>query len=198
MSSRDSILDRLRREPLPEVPLPEIAGNWTTYQDPVRQFREVLEAVGGRTIELSRAEELSAALNGIETYQRATRVWSRVPEVPSRGGDWEQVADPHQLETLDFCVVSGEFGVAENAAVWVPHSAIGHRAALVITQHLALVVPIQQIIHNMHEAYARIRWDEVPFGVFISGPSKTADIEQSLVIGAHGARSLTVLLVGTS
>ena len=73
---------------------------------------------------------------------------------------------------------------------------VPHRAIFFITQHLALVVPAEQMVHNLHEAYARISLGTSSLGVFISGPSKTADIEQSLVIGAHGPRSLTVFLVG--
>ena len=111
------------------------------------------------------------------------------------GGDWEQITDPHDFESLECCVVPGEFAVAENGAVWLTHEAIPLRAALFVTQHLMLVVPADHIVQNMHEAYERISFDEAQFGIFISGPSKTADIEQSLVIGAHGARSLTVLLV---
>jgi L-lactate dehydrogenase complex protein LldG len=48
----------------------------------------------------------------------------------------------------------------------------------------------------MHQAYERLQGREYNFGVFIAGPSKTADIEQSLVLGAHGARTMTVFLVG--
>ena len=106
------------------------------------------------------------------------------------------MTDPHGFETLECCVVPGEFAVAENAAVWITHETISQRAALFITQHLVLVVSAHNLVQNMHEAYQRISFERAQFGVFISGPSKTADIEQSLVIGAHGARSLTVLLVG--
>jgi L-lactate dehydrogenase complex protein LldG len=93
-------------------------------------------------------------------------------------------------------VAPGAFAVAESAAVWIAQDLVPHRAGLFIAQHLVLVVPADQIVHNMHEAYQRIDPREVQFGIFVSGPSKTADIEQSLVIGAHGPRSLTVVFVG--
>ena len=103
--------------------------------------------------------------------------------------------DPHQLEAVEFAILPGQFAVAENAAVWVTSRAVRHQAIYYLTQHLALVVPRDQLLHNMHEAYARLSFDQAEFGCFISGPSKTADIEQSLVIGAHGPRSLAVFLV---
>jgi L-lactate dehydrogenase complex protein LldG len=46
----------------------------------------------------------------------------------------------------------------------------------------------------MHEAYNRVGNNDYVFGVFISGPSQTADIEQALVIGAHGTMPLTIIL----
>ncbi len=104
---------------------------------------------------------------------------------------------PHELEGVDLAILPGEFGVAENGAVWVPGSSLGpHRAIFVIAEHLVLVVPAAQLVHTMQHAYQRIRFERLGFGLFISGPSKTADIEQSLVIGAHGPRSCTLFLVG--
>jgi L-lactate dehydrogenase complex protein LldG len=47
----------------------------------------------------------------------------------------------------------------------------------------------------MHDAYKKVHIDKEGFGLFVCGPSKTADIEQSLVIGAHGPRSLVVLAI---
>jgi L-lactate dehydrogenase complex protein LldG len=196
MDSRSRILETLRRDTVPAVALPEVAGPWQQFADRQAQFCEVLVSVGGQVVRVPELEQLPRQLAEAASFREAQRIWSLVPGMASSGGDWSTVTDPHALERLDYCVVPGEFGVAENGAVWVAQDALPHRAALFIAQHLVLVVPGDQIVQNMHEAYARIDPAGVSFGIFISGPSKTADIEQSLVIGAHGPRSLTVALLG--
>lgn len=195
MNSRDRILSALRTQQLPAAELPNLAQAWIRYDDPLTQFTSLVESVGGRVVRLPSRGDLPAALADVPTFVAATQIASGVAEIVGNV-HLEAIDDPHVLETVDFAVFPGEFAVAENGAVWVTDEHVRHRAIYFITQHLALVVPAEQIVHNLHEAYARISLGTSSLGVFISGPSKTADIEQSLVIGAHGPRSLTVFLVG--
>ena len=175
MTSREAIMEALRRAaPPPCEPAEPPRG--IRFDDPVAKFSEVLAAVGGRCVVGDYRE--------LEVVQTARRVLT-CPDQSSQS--------PHELADVDVAIVQGEFGVAENGAVWVPAANLGlRRVVFVIAQHLVLRVPANAIVHNMHEAYQRVGRDR--FGVFISGPSKTADIEQALVIGAQGPRSCTVVL----
>ena len=119
-----------------------------------------------------------------------------VPSASTGSVAIETISDPHQLFDIDFAILPGEIAVAENAAVWVSDARVKHRVIFFLCQHLALVVQRKDLVHNLHEAYERLNVTASPFGGFIAGPSKTADIEQSLVIGAHGPRSMTVFIVG--
>lgn len=100
----------------------------------------------------------------------------------------KETDDPHCLEDVEVAVIEGNIGVAENAAVWITESRMSYRVLPFITQHLFVILQANQIVPLLHDAYKIIPVEE-GFSCFISGPSKTADIEQSLVIGAHGARS---------
>ena len=76
-------------------------------------------------------------------------------------------------------VVEGAFGVAENGAVWIPQN-VKHKALYFIAEALVIVLDRHSLVHNMQEAYELLAGQTYPFGTFISGPSKTADIEQAL------------------
>ena len=104
----------------------------------------------------------------------------------------DESSDRATLEQVQVAVLKGEFGVVENGAIWVPESNMMNRSLPFITQYLILVIRKSDLVKNMHEAYERSR--AVGYGSFIAGPSKTAVIEQSLVIGAHGARALSVIV----
>jgi L-lactate dehydrogenase complex protein LldG len=200
VSSRAAILADIRRQLPVDAPLPALDGPWIQYSNQLAQFVEVLASVGGKGLVVEGETALSAEVNRIATSNNAQRIFSAVPAVPGNVA-WESIDDPQDVADVDLAIASGELAVAENAAVWVTDQTLPQRSAYFLAQHLVLVVPRTRLVHNMHEAYAWLAeqtggraFPEPLFGAFLSGPSKTADIEQSLVIGAHGARSLHVLL----
>jgi L-lactate dehydrogenase complex protein LldG len=201
-SSREQILNDIRRQLPVDAPLPAHDGPWTRYADPQRQFLDVLAAVGGKGLSVSGAGALRKAVDQIAVGVAAERIFSAVPAAAVGTVEWEAIDDPYDLADVDLAIAPGELAVAENAAVWVTDATLPQRSAYFLTQHLVLVVPADRLVHNMHEAYAWLAaqaagsrpFADPLFGTFLSGPSKTADIEQALVIGAHGARSLHVLL----
>lgn len=196
-AARHAILSRLKAA-LPEAAsLPDLPekGPWQVFENPQKRFQEVLESVGGRMIQVATVADAAALLEQNEFWQKSALRCSVIPGLGQSTMDLQSIEDPHELETVGFAVLRGHFAVAENAAIWVTDDTVKHRVLYFIPQHLALAVPSGQLVHNMHEAYARIQVRQHAFAGFISGPSKTADIEQSLVIGAHGARSLTVFLI---
>ncbi len=197
MPSRTRILDALRAAAPPAVPLPALPTVGQRFEDPAAHFAEVLKSVGGCCERLPSMDAVKAAVATLPVVLQASKVASLVPEVHPGNLALATIDDPHALADVDVALLRGDFAVAENGAVWVSAAGLGPRQALpFIAQHLVLVVQPMEVLHTLHEAYARLRFDGPGFGLFISGPSKTADIEQALVIGAHGARSTVVFLVG--
>ena len=195
MDSRARILDALRTASAPAAAAPDLSQVGVRWDDPLARLADAVAAVGGRLVRVADRAHLASAAASLAAEVGATRVGSAVPEVPGNV-DLAGIADPHLLEGLGLAVVPGAFAVAENGAVWVSGDALRPRGAFVVAEHLALVVSTKDVVHDMHEAYRRISFPGAGFGTFIAGPSKTADIEQALVIGAHGARSCTLFLVG--
>jgi len=196
VAAREDILAALRRNAPRESPLPDLSRLGVKFADPVQQYAESLKSVGGVCVAVPGRAAAQRALAELPVYRDAKRIASLVPDVAPGNVDFAALSDPHELEGVDVAIIPGELAVAENGAVWVDGRALPQRAVFVIAEHLVLVVDARTVVNDMHEAYARLAARDVGYGLFISGPSKTADIEQALVIGAHGARSCTVLLVG--
>ncbi len=192
-SDRDTILQSLRdSQAAASGDLPQVRIRPEVYADPVAHFSIAVESVGGRCLRGSREERVALIGQVIESTAARQVRWEQLPG--DTGGTLGAVESPQSLAGVDLLVAGGRFAVAENGAVWVDDGCLTERAGLFLAQHLVLVVRLEDVVNDMHQAYERLQSADFGYGVFISGPSKTADIEQALVIGAHGPRSLTVVL----
>ena len=195
MTAKSDILASIRRHSLLSTPAPDLDEACITYADCEKQFAEVLTSIGGQMQVAGSTAHVEQTVRALPCFASAQQIVCNVTGVTLGNLELASVSDPHELAGVDLAIMPGQFAVAENGAVWVSDADVAHRVIYFITQHLVLVVSRSQILDNLHEAYERLTFNDRGYGLFIAGPSKTADIEQSLVIGAHGPRSLTVLLV---
>ena len=190
---RDSILKAIKQHKPDLLPLPEIDG--ARFDDDVNLldiFKHNVTLVGGSI------KEIDKTLIDAEIKKQFPDAKSIVAlaEASSLGTIFvNKQTDPHELATIDLAIVNGAFGVAENGAVWISEKESIVRVLPFITNDLVVILSKEQLYLHMLNAYDAIATRDRSFGVFISGPSKTADIEQCLVIGAQGAMSLTIFLV---
>lgn len=200
-SSKEDILARLRRNTTERFPEPDLSGleaEALTYPDPETRFIDVMGQVGGRAVIVPEGQTAGQVIAGLYPNVHRTALAIRglagADALPGTVFHPDDVATGPELNGTDLAIVDGSFGVCENGCVWVEQR-VENRGVYFITESLVLVIPRGALVNNMHEAYRRIDTGRYGYGVFISGPSKTADIEQALVFGAHGAHDVVVLLV---
>ncbi len=193
MTSKEKILKNIKDNNIVKnVKLPSYENFGIKFDNKFETFSTMIESVGGKAllIEKDKLDETIKAL-----YPEENQIASNVDFCSLGNFDANSYGDAHDLKDIDLAIVKGNFAVAENGAIWMKNENNRHRALYFIAQNIVIVIDEKEILNNMHEAYEKISFEDKGYGVFISGPSKTADIEQSLVIGAHGPKSGYVIFI---
>lgn len=202
MSSKEEILNRLHRNVRETYDMPDLSFSKLTYEDPVAEFiRQTTTTAGAHLIEMHEGDDINDIIH--RAYPGAKVIASNIPAVKADLNP-DEVAEAQDLDGTDVGVVEGGVACAENACVWVPMN-MKQKAVCFISENLVIIVHRKNIVSNMHEAYdflktrgsgveGQTETSKYGFGTFISGPSKTADIEQALVYGAQAAKGVTVVL----
>lgn len=193
MSKKEDILSRYRANIKQQFDMPSLDDiKGITYPDPLMQFISMSQTVGGKVVELEPGQDINDLIR--ELYPEAKEIASNLPEITIATRNPDTIGSPQALNNTDVGVIRGVFGVAENGCIWVPQQMV-EKAVCFISENLVILLKKTEIVNNMHEAYKRVEFNDYGYGTFISGPSKTADIAQVLVMGAQAARSVTVILV---
>lgn len=180
---RNNILSKIKNNRPPAVPLPDVPDFIYPETNAVEKYKSSAQASG---INIPHINDGWPAVNLHALFPNCEKIIDLTTPSPTL---------PNWVDDIDLLILNGHIGVAENGAIWVDENNFPKRILPFITQQLLIVLNKKNIVQNMHEAYRKIKIDDTGFGVFIAGPSKTADIEQSLVIGAQGPRGMSVVLV---
>ena len=189
MTSKENILNKIRdsrREVFPMPSLDELSP--IQYDDMLGQFMETVRLVGGEAVLMEQGQDVNQLIRSI--YPGAVLIASSLQYVDA-SLDPDTVNDASELNGVDVGVVEGKVAVAENGCIWIPQT-MKERAVLFISECLVIIIDRKDIVSNMHQAYEKV--ENPGYGCFISGPSKTADIAQALVMGAQAARNVTVMI----
>jgi L-lactate dehydrogenase complex protein LldG len=192
MSSRDDILGRIRRTQPAPVPLPDMPSFTTGAGSLVERFKAGVQRMGGKLAEPPADGDLSAWVR--RQFPEAKVLCSATPEVVGTR-PLDAARSPAELHDVDVGVVRALYGVAETGSVWLTDRQFTIDALGFLAQHLVVLLDPACLVDNFHTAYGDRAQFDARYGVFMTGPSATADIEGVLIHGAQGIRSMTVVLV---
>ncbi|GBR45907.1 hypothetical protein CSR02_00945 [Acetobacter pomorum] len=192
MSSRDAILARLRdNRPDPNAhPLPPVAKLGDMDAGKAR-FENSLQIIGGQILEPQENDTLATAI--ARTFPDSKVICSAVPDFEGTIRI-EDLDSPQQAASVDVLVVRSPFGIAEMGSIYLSEAQLNNlNSAAHLTQHIVVILSPKNLTANMHTAYIdRPEFHTANYGVLMSGPSATADIQGVLVRGAQGVRTLSV------
>lgn len=193
MTTREKILEAVLKNQPESTALPDTSMFKGTGNDLVQKYMDIFKTIGGSCFLADTIDSVKTLIN--EKFDLSKRIVTTLPELSDRFELISGTVDPHSYNDIEVAIIKAHFSVAENGAVWLTEEVMGQRIIPYICQHLAVIVYAESIVPTLHEAYEKIGTGDYGFGGFIGGPSKTADIEQALVLGAHGPLTMTVFII---
>lgn len=168
--------------------------------DPVALFRDGLERLSGSLEELTSLREVPAAVAGYLREQDHDAAIVVAPALQSLDWAREELAPRFdRAHGNELTGVSQAFcGIAETGSLVLLSGPDNPTTINFLPEHHLVVLIQSDLLHHIEDVWSRMRASghEWPRTVnIITGPSRTADIEQTIQLGAHGPRRLHVLLV---
>jgi L-lactate dehydrogenase complex protein LldG len=192
------------REWLPAVPL-DSDGRRKLFENNSAPLKTTVVRCA-TTEEASRAMSSIAASEGWKKMAYHQHPLTQVTTTPLPAGIQricvDEGYDVDAMEACDAGITTCEALVAQTGSILISAADCGGRALSVLPPHHVVIATADQIVGDLTDAFARLRSNH-PGGLpsyfsFITGPSRTGDIERILVLGAHGPKKLTVLLVDSA
>ena len=193
MNAREKILNDVLKNQPPATELPGITGYGGGSTNGIAEYMEVFKLIGGSAYVVDDVASIRELIHS--NFDTSKRVVTTLPELSDTFELISSSVDPHSFDDVELAIIRASLFVAENGAVWIPDELMGQRIIPYICQHLGVIVTAESVVPTLHEAYDKIGSGDYGFGAFIGGLSKTADIEQALVLGAHGPLSMTVFIL---
>jgi L-lactate utilization protein LutC len=188
-SARESILGSIRTHlaaspPVDDHPVNPVNPVILSESDPVNRFKESIESVAGHCIVTT---DVTDALSRIITDLKAERI-----------ANSDNAPNKQEIFGFEVGITTAQAAIAETGTLVLDSSCERHRlVSLVPPVHIA-VVNASSIVETLSEALALLQKKEIsPAITFITGPSRTADIELTLAIGVHGPQELYVIVDGS-
>ena len=208
MGAREEILGRLQ-ERAEIVPMPSAWQSGRRYADLAAQFDEALTAVGGEVIRVGNFDD------GVMALGELLRELGVEKGVVNEERPLSTVNFPHQFPNIewhivgqsdgdlrDFCAVAdvgisgAAAALAETGSVLIESGAGKSRMATLLPPVHIVLLPAERITADLFTWTAARNAPPPTNMTFVSGPSKTADIEQTLAVGVHGPKRFIVIVYG--
>ncbi len=195
--AREKILNRIRAATTQSKVKPELIRPGIGA-DLLAQFREKLELGGG---ELTLADDYQQAAAQIETFIADQQLPASLRLAPAlKSMDWDSSLEVSYGKTdgNDLVSVTPAFcAIAETGSVVLLSSADSPTSLNYLPDVHFVIVEQSQLLPHIEDVWVKLRREcDLPRAInIITGPSKTADVEQTLQIGAHGPRQLKVILL---